>query len=89
MQGTRNRMNINVLKQLNTRSKRALRHSLSINPQPAICIERRSHVVLASSGVLSAIEEKKGLLQTKKLIAIDISWLSGHRVWIDRNLEIR
>lgn len=84
MQGTQNRMNINVLKQLNTRSKRALRDSLSINLQPAIYIERRSHVVLASSGVLSAIEEKKELFRQKTFIAIYISWLSGRQV-IDRN----
>lgn len=37
--GGQARMNINVLKQLNARSKRALRRALSINPQPSICID--------------------------------------------------
>lgn len=44
VQRAQGRMNINVLKQLNTRSKRALRRPLSVNPLPAICI----HVVEAS-----------------------------------------
>lgn len=82
-------MNINVLKQLNTRSKRALRHSVSINSQPAICIERRSHVVVVFSSVLSgprfdrwSKRRKERAFTCKKFITIllrfSIKWLIGN-----------